>query len=86
MSDLKKLFFLHIKKFNNSNKKGFTLITILFVLMLLFIYVIALLSMADNVTILSSRQKNQSTSMAGAEAGIARAIQELSEDTYWPGE
>ncbi|MEQ8191046.1 MAG: polymorphic toxin-type HINT domain-containing protein [Candidatus Eremiobacterota bacterium] len=66
-------------------RRGFTLITILFVIVLLFIYVVSLLSISRGIMNISSHERDYASSFSGAEAGLTRAIYEINENNYWPG-
>ncbi|MEQ8172049.1 MAG: hypothetical protein ABRQ38_24365, partial [Candidatus Eremiobacterota bacterium] len=71
---------------NHLNKKdGFTLITVLFILVLLFIFVISLLSISQNLLTLTGHDRNYLNCFSAAEAGVAMAVYKINEDNYWPG-
>ncbi len=70
----------HLKK-----KDGFTLITVLFILVLLFIFVISLLSISQNLLTLTGHDRNYLNCFSAAEAGVAMAVYKINEDNYWPG-
>jgi len=71
---------------NHRHKKdGFTLITVLFVLVLLFIFVISLLSISQNLLTLTGHDRDYINCFSAAEAGVAMAVYTINEDNYWPG-
>jgi hypothetical protein len=71
---------------NHLNKKdGFTLITVLFILVLLFIFVISLLSISQNLLTLTGHDRNYLNCFSAAEAGVAMAVYKINQDNYWPG-
>ena len=71
--------------FKPCKEEGFTLITVLLILVLLFIYVVSLMSISQNVLSLTSHERDLVMSSSAAETGLAMAIYEINKDTYWPG-